>query len=167
MKRQWTWPVAGLAAALALGGCGALDPASPLPVAPTIQVVGMLADERIADFERTYTLADGRTFVVDTRVTRIAFDGGLGHPFVIGTDATGPFAAGFEHQQGLPDDCHIVPAGGPGIERGAYVEIQGILWKKAAAFHSDAAPPAAGEEWGRGATRFCFDEHAEITSAVP
>jgi hypothetical protein len=167
MKRHGAWPIAAFPTVLVLGSCGALDLASPLPGPPTIQVVGMLADERIADSERTITLADGRTFVLDTWVTRIAFEGGLGHPFVIGTDAAGPFAAGFAHQEGLPDDCHILPAGGPGVERGDYVEIQGILWKKAADFDSDVAPPAAGKEWGDGATRFCFNEQAEIKSAVP
>jgi hypothetical protein len=159
----------GLVASL-LVGCGSVELPSvppPPPAPPTIQVVGVLADEQIADPKRTYTLADGRTVDVDTRVTRIAFEGGLGHPFVLGTDADGPFLAGFEHQDGLPDDCHIVPAGGPGIERGPYVEIKGILWKKAVDFHSDIAPPLMGEEWGGGSTRFCFNERAEVTSAVP
>ncbi len=165
MMRRLSTPIAALATALALGGCGAVDLPSALPAPPTIQAVGILADERIDDPDRTYILVDGRTFHIKTDATRVLFEGGLGHPFVLGSDASGPFVAVFAHQEGLPDDCHIVPAGGDGIERGAFVEIKGVLWKKAADFHSDVAPPAAGEEWP--ATRFCFNEQAEVASAVP
>lgn len=152
-------------AAALIGGCST-QPPSPPPLPPVIQTVGILAEERIADPDRTYVLADGRTIQVSIEVTRVLFEGGLGQPFVAGTDASGPFVAVFAHQDGLPDDCHIPGIGAFGIERGSFIEIKGVLWHKAAAFRSARSLPAFGEQFD-ASTRFCFDDQAEVMNTVP
>lgn len=141
-------------------------PPSLPPAPPTIQVVGMLADAQIADPERTYGLADGRAIKISTADTRVVFEGGPGHPFVQGIDARGPFVASFSGQEGRPADCHIIPAnGGQGIERGAFIELEGILWRKFEDFASEVPIPTSGRPYvGIGA--FCFNEVAEVTNAV-
>lgn len=126
----------------------------------------MLSDYRIADPTRTFVLEDGRTFEISTDVTRIVIDGGPGHPFVLGTDAEGPFVAVFASQEGRPADCHIVPAGGGiGIERGAFIETEGILWRKAPDFRSEVDMPALGQTF-TGVGAFCFNERAEVFAAA-
>ncbi len=136
MMRRLSTPIAALATALALGGCGAVDLPSALPAPPTIQAVGILADERIDDPDRTYILVDGRTFHIKTDATRVLFEGGLGHPFVLGSDASGPFVAVFAHQRrSCLDDWPHRPGRGDGIERGRSSRSRGP-WKQAADFHS-------------------------------
>lgn len=69
--------------------------------------------------------------------------------------AHGPFVAVFSSQERRPDDCHIIPTnGGNGIERGGFIKLEGILWRKDAAFTLRRGP------------RILFDEDAAITSAV-
>jgi hypothetical protein len=153
-----------LAVAL-ISGCSAQPPSPPAPSPPTIQTLGILAEERLADPNRTYVLADGRTIDISLEQTRVLFDGGFGQPFVAGTDETGPFVAVFAHQDGLPDDCHVVPAGADGIERGGFIEIKGVLWRKALTFHSPETPNP-GDHYQSG-TRFCFDEQVQVASTVP
>lgn len=162
---QYRLPVAIVLAASLLGGCTS-DPASSPPSPPTIQAIGILADEHIADPNRTYILADGRTFEVSIEATRVLFEGGPGQPFVLGTDASGPFVGVFMHQDGLLEDCHLAGIGPDAIERGTFIEIEGVLWRKAAAFHSSAASPALGSRYD-GSIRFCFNDAAEVTSTVP
>lgn len=95
------------------------------------------------------------------------FESGLGDPFVFGTDATGQFVGVFANQEGLPADCFIIPAGGyHGIERGSFIELEGVLWRKAPTFRSSQPAPAPGDIYPPYA-RFCFDERAQITSIVP
>ncbi len=62
-------------------------------------------------------------------------DFGLG---LIGFDARGPFVAAFPIQAGLPPDCYRENA--EGIERGAYIETEGVLWSKAPSFTSPIHP---------------------------
>jgi len=144
-------------------GCAGTTPPNP----PIIETVGILEAELIfAEPKRRYQLADGRTFEISTDQTRVLFEGGLGHPFVMGRDAAGPFVASFAGQVGLPETCHIIPVAGPGIERGAYIEVQGVLWSKAPGFATTVPTPGLGAEWP-GAARFCFDELARITTVVP
>ena len=71
----------------------------------------------------------------------------------------------FAHQDGLPEDCHIPGIGAVGIERGSFIEIKGVLWRKAAAFRSAQPLPALGEQFD-ASTRFCFDDQAEVTTTV-
>lgn len=122
-----------------------------------------MAGERVADPIRTYILADGRSFSVSMNDTRVLFEGGLGSPFVLGTDARGSFVAVFSRQDGLPRDCHIVPAGGyDGIDRGPFVEVEGVLWRKAPNFTSQPAVPLS--PGAAPSTQYCFNERAEVTS---
>jgi hypothetical protein len=156
-----------LVTTLTIAGCSLDEPVPPAPAPPTIQVVGILSSYGIADPMRTMVLEDGRTFEISTDVTRVVFDGGLGHPFVLGTDGTGPFLAGFASQEGRAADCHIVPAGGgQGIDRGPFIEIEGILWHKSPDFRSEIAMPALGQRY-TGVGAFCFNELAEVFAAVP
>ena len=155
-----------IAIAAVVSTCATPPVPSLAPAPPTIELVGMLAEARVADPERTYLLEDDREIKISTADTRVAFEGGPGHPFVQGTDALGPFVAVFSGQEGRPDDCHIIPAnGGQGIERGAFVELEGILWRKDAAFTSEVGVPPVGQRFD-DVGAFCFDEDAEITSAV-
>ena len=163
--RGFVLALAALAAAV-LGGCSWAPAATSPPSPPTIQAIGILADERIADPDRTYILDDGRAFEVSITTTRLLFDGGVGQPFVLGTDGAGPFVAVFAHQDGLPEDCHIPGIGAHAIERGAFVEIAGVLWRKASTFQSPVALPALGASFDTS-LRFCFNEQAEVVSIVP
>lgn len=146
--------------------CAQPPPPSLPPAPPTIQLVGMLAESRVADPERTYVLDDGREIEISTAETRVVFEGGPGHPFVQGIDARGPFVASFSGQEGRPADCHIIPAnGGNGVERGAFIELEGILWRKDAAFASEVGVPPVGQRY-EDVGAFCFNEDAEIMTAV-
>lgn len=152
-----------------VGACSPAEPteASPQPVPPTIEALGILASEQDADPIRTYGLADGRTYEVSIEQTRVLFNGGgLGQPFVLGSDAAGSFVAIFSHQDGLPDGCHIPGIGVVGIEREAFIEVNGVLWRKSPSFEAAMALPAIGEEFP-SAARFCFDDQAQIASIVP
>lgn len=67
-----------VAVAAAESAC-ATPPAPSLPPAPpTIQMVGMLAEGRVADPERSYILEDGREIKISTADSRVAFEGGPG-----------------------------------------------------------------------------------------
>jgi len=157
-------PVAIVLAVSLLGGCTS-DPAPSPPGAPTIQAIGILVEEHIADPNRTYILADGRTFEVSIETTRVLFEGGLGQPFVLGTDASGPFVGVFSHQDGLPEDCHLAGTGPDAIERGAFIEIKGVLWRKAPSFVPSTDLPAVGTRYD-GSNRFCFNDQSEVAYIV-
>ena len=159
-QRPGRIPIALALAASLFGACSVAEP-SPPPSPPTIQALGILAGERIADPNRTYVLSDGRTFDVSIEGTRVLFEGGAGQPFVLGSDAGGSFVAVFAHQDGLPADCHLPGIGAAGIERGTFIEIKGVLWRKSPSFHSAGALPATGEQFP-ASTRFCFDDQAEV-----
>jgi hypothetical protein len=164
LPRGFVLAVAGITVAV-FGGCSLASP-TRAPSPPTIRAIGILADVQISDPDRTYILDDGRTFDVSTRTTRLLFDGGPGQPFVLGTDGAGQFVAVFAHQDGLPEGCYIPGIGAHAIERGAYVEIGGVLWQKAPTFQSPVALPGLGASFDTS-LRFCFDEQAQVTSIVP
>jgi hypothetical protein len=147
--------------ALAFGCAPATEPPrSP----PELLVIGIVSEVMVADPERRYVLEDGR--IIDaTPPVRILFDGGLGQPLVLGRDAVGAFVAVFLVQDGLPPDCHLPGLGAVGIERGQFIEIEGILWRKAASF-SSAEQPELGRTY-EGSTRYCFDDRAEVAYTVP
>jgi hypothetical protein len=165
--------VAVIVGTFLLAGCGAVEPPpSPLPSTslspPTFEAIGILADERISDPDRTYVLADGRSFDVSMVQTRMLFDdgGGVGQPFIKGRDETGPFVGIFGLQDGLPDGCYIPGIGARGIDRGIYIEIKGVLWRKAPSFDPASAPGSNGTPYP-SSTRFCFDDQARVTATVP
>ena len=157
-------PVAVVLAASLVGGCTS-DPVPSPPAPPTIQAIGILAEEHIADPNRTYILADGRTFEVSIETTRVLFEGGAGQPLVLGTDASGPFVGVFSHQDGLPEDCHLAGTGPDAIERGAFIEIGDVLWRKASRFDPSSDLPAVGARYD-GSNRFCFNDQAEVAYIV-
>jgi hypothetical protein len=140
-------------------------PQWPPPV-PTIEAIGILADAHIAGLARTFILSDGRTFEVSIETARVLFEGGLGQPFVMGSDASGSFVAVFAHQDGLPDDCHIPGIGAHAIERGAFVEVEGVMWRKATTFRTSSPLPALGRAFDTS-IRFCFNDRAEVAYTVP
>lgn len=159
-------PTVLLFTASLVGACSPTQPIEPStpPAPPTIEALGILASEEDADPIRTYGLADGRTFEVSIEQTRVLFNGGgLGQPFVLGSDAAGSFVAIFSHQDGLPNDCHIPGIGVIGVERGAFIEVNGVLWRKAPSFEAAMALPAIGEEYP-SAARFCFNDQAQVAS---
>lgn len=148
-----------------IAGCAAQRAETPLP--PKIEAVGILAEAREAAPDRTYILEDGRRFDISTEITRVLFQGGIGDPFVLGSDPTGPFVAVFSNQDGLPPDCWIIPAGGAhGIERGIFIELDGVLWRKAPTFRPGQPVPRQGEEYPFG-TAFCFNASAQVSATVP
>ncbi len=164
--------VAVVLGSLLLAGCAAVEPTpSPLPSTalspPTFEAIGILADERISDPDRTYVLADGRSFDVSMLHTRLLFDdgGAIGQPFIKGWDETGPFVGIFGRQDGLPDGCNIPEIGAIGVDRGSFIDINGVLWRKAPSF-DPASALAPGTSYDTS-TRFCFDDHARVTATVP
>jgi hypothetical protein len=153
----------------AVSGCSLTAPSppgvAPPPTIPEIMQIGTVAEIRIADPHRVYVLEDGREIEISTDTTRVLFEGGLGQPLVHGRDIGGDFLAVFTAQGGLPADCHLPGIGHTGTDRGAYIEIAGVLWPKASTFHSTEIS-AIGRPYA-GSTRFCFNEQAEVAYAVP
>jgi hypothetical protein len=137
-------------------------PAGP----PELLAIGRLAKVDIAEPQRRYFLTDGRIIDISTMTTRIVFaGGGPGEPIVHGRDAQGDFIAIFATQAGLPPDCHLPGIGATGVDRGDYVEIAGILWRKAIGFEASEAT-GSGQAYPPS-TRFCFNDQAELTSTLP
>ncbi|NJD30114.1 MAG: hypothetical protein FIA92_17755 [Chloroflexi bacterium] len=150
---------------LAFGlAAGCATPAPPAPSPPNLEVVGRVIEAQARGEGRRYLLDDGRVIEISPP-TRILFEGGLGQPVVLGRDAAGEFVLVFATQAGLPADCHLPGLGPEGIERGPYIEIHGILWRKASRFSSAETPPL-GSAYS-GSTRFCFDDRAEVAYTVP
>lgn len=143
-----------------LSACAA--PTEPPPLPPELLVVGTVVEVRFED-GRQYLLDDGRT-IEALPPARILFEGGPGQPLVLGRDAAGEFVGVFMAQEGLPADCHLPGLGPAGIERGTYIEIDGILWAKAPGFTSTETPVDGAYA---GSTRFCFNVRAEVAYTVP
>lgn len=154
--------VRALLIALVLYGCSAAPPAPSAP--PTLDVVGRISAVEIHTGFVRYGLADGSTWDFPDGTYRLVGDGGHGgRLLVVGRDSQGQFIATFMTQDGLPADCYFENA--TGIERGAYIELRGILWAKAPAFSSDVLVPPVGYAYLSG-TRFCLDATARVTRAV-
>lgn len=150
-----------LGVSLLLASCESNSPPPSAP--PVIEFVGKPSETRIAARTVTYVLADGGTLEVDVAGYRVLgpheWSGEL---VVLGSDADGMFVASFLPQDGLPDDCYVENE--VGIDRGAHIEVRGVLWRKAPSFAA-AEPVAPGHRYPAG-TRFCFDDTGEITSTV-
>lgn len=159
MARALLGPLVVIGATLA--GCGS---SAVAPAPPTIAAIGILASQAIAGSTETYTLTDGRAFEISQPATRLLFMGGTGRLFVMGRDTQGPFVGVFLTQAGLPSDCFLAGLAPKAIEFGAYVDIGGVMWRKAAGFHS-SQHPASGQTYD-ASTRFCFNASAEVTYAV-
>lgn len=90
--------------------------------------------------------------------------GGTGRPFVLGRDAGGPFVGVFLTQAGLPSGCYHAGLAPSAVEFGAYIEVDGVMWRKTTGFHSDQHP-SSGQAYD-GTTRVCFNASAEVTYTV-
>ena len=139
-------------------GCNADEGGAPKP--PTIEAAGLAIDIRIDADGTRYTFADGSIHEVPNSYRQLG-DGGFG-VVIIGSDSTGPFVAGFPTQDGLPADCYRENA--VGVDRGGYIETQGVLWAKAPTFDSPFHP-ALGSSYPAG-VRFCFDISGRIASVI-
>jgi hypothetical protein len=150
----------GIAAALLLMvGCNQAQ--TPAPSTPTIDAVGVATDVRIYAEHMRITLDDGSVHEISPSYRQLGECCGFWLT-IIGSDGQGPFLASFPTQDGLPADCFRENA--VGIERGRYIETQGVMWAKAPTF---AAPdtPDAGSMYPAG-TRFCFNAQGMVASTI-
>ena len=150
-----------LGASLLLVSCESVSPPPPGP--PVLEFVGKPRETRIAAATVTYVLADGGTLEVDVAGYRVLgpheWSGEL---VILGSDADGMFVASFLPQDGLPDDCYVENE--VGIDRGSYIEVRGVLWRKAPSFV--AAEPVTPDHRYPAGTRFCFEDSGEISSTI-
>lgn len=121
----------------------------------------MATDVRFYQDSVRYTFADGTVHEVPAGYRQIGDSPGFG-VVIIGSDGNGPFVAAFPTQAGLPPDCFRENA--EGIDRGAYIETEGVLWSKAPTFTSPIHPDVGSAY--PGGTRFCFNDHALITEVI-
>ena len=133
--------------------------AGPAPSPPTLQAVGIVTDVRYYEDHARYVFSDGSVHEVPASYRQVGDPGAL---VIIGFDEAGPFVASFPLQGGLPPDCYRENA--VGIERGAYIEAEGILWAKAPGFMS-AETPALDTKYLPG-TRFCFNDRGLVAYVV-
>lgn len=150
-----------LGASLLLVSCESVSPPPPAP--PVIEFVGIPSESRMSATTVTYVLANGGTLEIDVAGYRVLGPHNWsGELVILGSDAEGMFVASFLPQGGLPDDCYVENE--VGIDRGPYIEIRGVLWRKAPSFV--AAEPVTPDRRYPAGTRFCFDESGEITSTI-
>lgn len=146
-----------------LSACFAPGPNPPTTlVPPTIQIAGIATSVTQDNDAAHYELSDGRTFTARFINTRLLTDSWGGQLIVAGQDADGPFLAAYMTQGGLPDDCYVDNS--RGIDRGFFVELRGVLWRKAGGFVQ--AQVVSPDFSYPGATRFCFNANAEITRTI-
>jgi hypothetical protein len=152
--------------ALALGGTGCVVTATPEPVPavlepPEIEFAGLVTDVRIYADHVEFTDGAGEVHAVDLDAYRdVTGHDWSGPLLVLGSDASGGFVASFPTQDGLPPDCYRETV--MGRDRGAHIEINGVLWRKSPAFvgtipYGATYPPG---------TRFCFDEEGRVASLI-
>jgi hypothetical protein len=153
-----SWRVGTFGLALVLAGCGAATPAPP-----TILRAGIASEVNTDGSSVEIRFASGPPARLSLAGLRLVTGGVGGELVVLGSDAAGPFLAGFTTQDGLPSSCYVENA--RGIDRGGFIELRGILWQKSAAI-DDPVRPGSGRAYPSG-TRFCFDETAAIWAVVP
>ncbi len=152
-----------------VSGCApaALPTAEPTatPSLSRILTVGEVLTEQARAPSVSFGLADGRTVSFDLGSTRLIARG-AGEPslLVAGRDDTGEWLAVIGHQDGTPDDCHVLNQ--PGYEMGTTIAIAGIRWTKAPALQAQGLTPARGAAYPDG-TRFCLDSLARVTTVIP
>lgn len=156
--RRWRWLVTISAAGL-LSACStpAIRPASP-----TIEAVGLIAEERIYNDRIWFRLESGETWESPTGTYRMVMNWGT-KLLVAGSDATGRWVVTLGPQGGLPKTCYFTPE--RGTEWGDGIAIAGVLFAKAPAFSADSVPDA-GSDYPIG-TRFCLNAAGQVTSVVP
>jgi hypothetical protein len=125
-------------------------------------MVGVVAEAELGNTVR-YVFTDGRTTEVVTANYRVLTPHGWdGELVVLGQDQAGDFVASFSTQADMPADCYVENS--KGVDRGAYVQLRGVLWRKASGFQSATQPPNGAAF--PGGTRFCLDDQGLITNAV-
>ncbi len=144
--------------ALVLAACGAATLAPP-----TILRAGIASEVSTDGSSVEIRFASGPPTRLSLAGLRLVTGGVGGELVVLGSDAAGPFLAGFTTQDGLPSGCYVENA--RGIDRGGFIEVRGILWQKSAAIE-DPVGPGTGRAYPSG-TRFCLDETAAIWAVVP
>lgn len=152
---------AALTTAILLTLAACRQDAGPAPSPPTIEAVGVATDVRFYQDHMRLVFADGSVHEVPTSYRQVAEAPG-NWLVIIGSDSTGPFVASFPTQAGLPADCFRNNS--TGIERGDYLETDGVLWAKAATYTS-ATTPEIGSPYP-GGTRFCFNSLGLVTAAI-
>ena len=145
----------------ALTACSIGVSSGPAPVPPTIQAVGVATDIRIYPDYTRIVFADGSVHEVPNSYRQVGESTGF-WLVIIGSDAEGNFVASFPTQGGLPPDCYRENAAG--IERGDYIEAEGVMWAKAPDF-SAPVQPAVGSKYPPG-MRFCFDDRGLVSGVV-
>lgn len=144
----------------ALTACG--SQAGPAPSPPAVAAVGIATDVQIHADGTRLVFADGSVHEVPSSYRWIGEAPGLSWLVIIGSDGEGNFVASFPLQDGLPPDCYRENA--VGIDRGAYIEAEGVLWAKAPDF-SASAHPDTGSAYPAG-TRFCFNERGLVSGTI-
>lgn len=160
MAMEAVRPLLAVFIAALVWGCTSIAPTTLTP--PLIEAVGRLASVEQGGNDVAYVFAEGRRVFFSTQERRLLTPIPGGEFAVLGTDAIGPFAAAYMAQGGLPADCFVDNS--LGIDRGTFVELRGVLWRKASDFVS-FQPMAPNTAYPQG-TRFCFDERAEISRTV-
>jgi hypothetical protein len=109
-----------------------------------------------------FSLPDGRDLEFNPNNVRLPTGDASGPMVVIGRDAEGRFIFPFMTQDGMPDGCYV--SFEQGIDRGAFIEIAGILWSTSPELDpAERVQPNAS--YPRG-TRFCLDESARVWTIV-
>ena len=147
-----------------LADSGTPPPLDHVPSRSQIDVVGTITGETIQGDTTDYQLSDGQTVKVDSSTNRrIGPPGGSPAILVVGTDDRGGWVAVVGHQNGTPDDCHVLNQ--LGYDLGDSIAIGGVRWKKAPGFHSSLETPPFGLPYDQGA-RFCLDERAQVAEIL-
>jgi hypothetical protein len=131
------------------------------PPAPTIETVGLIAEQRFYSDRIWFQLESGQTWEAQTGTFRQIMNWG-GELLVAGSDANGRWFATLGHQGGLPKSCYFTPE--RGTEWGDGIAIAGVLFSKAPDFAFDSTPTIGGD-YPLGA-RFCFNVGGQVTSVI-
>jgi hypothetical protein len=105
---RWAWV---LVAAVLLAACS--GPQASRPAASTIDVVGLIGEQRIYSDKVAFTLENGQTWEGLNGTYRTVMDWGA-KLLVVGHDAEGVWIATLGPQGGLPETCYFTPE--PGTE---------------------------------------------------
>lgn len=143
-----------------LASCASTPPPPDAP--PVIEYAGTPADVRIGQ-SVVYVLPDGGTLEIEPAGVRtLGTTDWTGDLVILGSDAEGQFVASFMRQGGLPDSCYVENA--TGIDRGEYIEVRAVLWRKSPAF-APAVAVSRDTVYPPG-TRFCLDGEGMVASTV-
>lgn len=151
--------------ALILPACSDSQPRPPTTLLPpTIEIAGVVTSVSQDNEAAYYVLAGGREFAARFSETRLLEGSGSwgGDMVVAGKDSVGRFVVARMTQGGLPADCYVDNS--RGIDRGSFIELNEVLWKKAGDFIQ--GQPVRPDYTYPGATRFCFNPNAEVTRTI-